>query len=88
YLGDLRFDDIRPLLFDDASGAREAGEFATKDPKTLGLGLRPAEVLDSLDDARDGALPVVDGRGTFLGYLWREAALNEYRRLMIAMTKD
>lgn len=88
YLGDLRFDDIRNRLIDDDCAGCVAGDFATKDPRTLSLGMRPAEVLEQLDGARDGALPVVDDLGVFRGFLWREVVLEKYRKLMISMTKE
>jgi len=88
YRGDLRFDDVRARLMDDDCAGLRAGDFATKDPATLGPGLEAAVVLDALDEARDGELPLVDDEGRFLGILRKEVVLDRYRRLMIEMTKD
>ncbi len=88
YLGDLRFDDIRGRLMNGDCEGLAARDFATRDPGTLGPGLMPAAILDALDEARDGELPVVDGQGRFQGFLRKDVVLDRYRRLMIDMTKD
>ncbi|MBI5916713.1 MAG: chloride channel protein [Bacteroidetes bacterium] len=83
FSGIILLEDLKDLLFDEERSAKLlAKDVAVQPPATLVLGEKMADVMQKFDSTWVWKLPVLSGKGAFIGFVSKKKIFTKYRQLL------